>query len=244
MYFICSMKPADQNSDYQGDLIGKFIWQHHFRQVPVEMELFIDGIAQPRMSTEYFFRDLHQMNALEVEALHQCSGRVLDVGAGAGCHSLVLQNRGIEVVALERSSGACQVMRDRGVISLIQSDVLDCNEPLFDTILLLMNGFGIGGDEEGVVRLLTHLKTLLAPGGRILGDSTDIRYFKNPNNDEMEYKQFSEVEFEVRAQGASEFFAWIYPDELLLEVLAEEAGLRYRTVLRDDDFHFLSELYV
>jgi SAM-dependent methyltransferase len=239
------MNPAQDSIDHRGDLIGKSIWQHHFRQTPIDIELFIDGVVQPRMSTEYFFRDEHQMNAVETEALRNCSGRVLDVGAGAGCHSMALQNSGIEVVALERSSSACEVMIDRGVKIVIHSDVMGFNAAPFDTILLLMNGFGIGGDEEGVVRLLTQLKTLLAPGGRILGDSTDIRYFKDQNDEgEMAYKQFSEVEFEVRVLSKSEFFPWIYPDEVLLEILAEEAGLQYRTVMYDGDFHFLSEMFV
>lgn len=239
------MKSADESIENKDDLIGKLIWQHHFRQVPAEIELFIDGVAQPRMPTGFFFREFNHMNAAEKEALSLCRGRVLDVGAGAGCHSVVLQNRGLEVVALERSGAACELMIDRGVRHVMQSDVMDCSAASFDTILLLMNGYGIGRDEEGVVRLLAHLKTLLAPGGRILGDSTDIRYFKDTNYaEEMEYKQLSEVEFEVRAHGTSEFFSWIYPDEVLLEVLAEEAGLRYRTLMYDDDFHFLSELYV
>jgi hypothetical protein len=60
----------------------------------------------------------------------------------------------------------------------------------------------------------------------------------------MEHKPFCEVEFEVRVGDSSEFFPWVYPDEVLLGVLAEEAGLQYRTVMYDGDFHFLSELYV
>jgi SAM-dependent methyltransferase len=239
------MNPAVDSADYQGDLIGKSIRQHHFSDVATNLELFIDGVAQPGMPTAYFFRDAQQMNSAELEAIRQCRGRVLDVGAGAGCHALELQKRGLEVVALERSPHACAVMLDRGVDNVVQSEVLQYQTTGFDTILLLMNGFGIGGDEEGVIQLLSHLKKLLAPGGRILGDSTDIRYFKGENDSyEMEHKPFCEVEFEVRVGDSSEFFPWVYPDEVLLEVLAEEAGLQYRTVMYDGDFHFLSELYV
>ena len=245
MYFICKMNPTVDLSGYQTDLIGRSIWRHHFQNIPTEIGLFIDGVVQPVMSSEYFFRSAQNMNELEAEALRQCRGRVLDVGAGAGCHSLILQNRGLETVALERSAESCMVLLDRGIKNVVHSDVMLFDDAPFDTILLLMNGFGIGGNEEGVIQLLSQLKKLLAPGGRILGDSTDIRYFKDQGmSSELESKPFSEVEFEVRVQGNSEFFPWIYPDEVLLEVLAEEAGLQCSTIMYADDYHFLSELYV
>lgn len=239
------MNPAKDSEDYGADLIGKSISRHHFSNVATDIELFIDGVAQPGMPTSYFFRDTQQMNGAEMEAIRQCRGRVLDVGAGAGCHSLELQSRGFDVVALERSQHAFAVMLDRGVKNAVQLEVLQYETTGFDTILLLMNGFGIGGDEEGVIQLLSHAKKLLAPGGRILGDSTDIRYFKGEKDlYEMEHKPFCEVEFEVRVGDSSEFFPWIYPDEVLLEILAAEAGLQCRTLMYEDEFHFLSELHV
>jgi SAM-dependent methyltransferase len=185
------------------------------------------------------------MNAAELEALNRCKGRVLDVGAGAGCHALALQQRGMDVLALERSTLSCEVIRARGVRKVGEADVMSLSGQQFDTILLLMNGFGIAGTEDGLVGLLGHLKTLLAPGGRILGDSTDIRYFKEESATlDLSAGSPCEVEFEVRCDRKTQVFPWIYPDEVLLEVLAEEAGLQYQTVMHTDDYHFLCELYV
>jgi SAM-dependent methyltransferase len=227
------------------DVIGEAILRQYCENSPCQIALRIDGEEEEPMSSAYFFRQESEMNTAEREALKLSKGRVLDVGAGAGCHSLILQKLGLSVVALERSAAACIVLRGRGVKEVVQSDIMDYSQGSFDTVLLLMNGFGMAGNEQGVVSLLMHVKQLLAPGGKIIGDSTDIRYFKQ-ESDELDLSQghFSEVQFEVSMDGFSERFPWIYPDEFLLEALAEEAGLQYRTIMYSDEYHFLCELYV
>jgi SAM-dependent methyltransferase len=238
------MNSTNDLQGFQNDVIGHAIWKHHFENVMSEIELIIDGMQDAPMLSTQFFRAESEMNAAEIEALNRCKGRVLDVGAGAGCHSLVLQQRGVEVVALERSALSCEVMRARGVREVMEVDVMHFSGQQFDTILLLMNGFGIAGTEEGLVDLLCHLKTLLAPGGRIIGDSTDIRYFKEESAVvDLSAGTPCEVKFEVRCEGKAQVFPWIYPDEVLLEVLAEEAGLEYQTRLYTDEYHFLCEIY-
>lgn len=227
------------------DVLGSAMHKHFFEKNPCSVEVFIDGRKEDPMLSSLFFREPKDMNAAEREAMNRCRGRVLDVGAGAGCHALELQRMGLDVVALEQSKRACDVMRARGVFNVEQTSIYSYNRGSFDTILLLMNGFGIAGTEEGVIELLIHLKTLLAPGGRIVGDSTDIRYFKQEQSRfDLEKGNFCEVQFEIRLEDDKQVFPWIYPDEVLLEVLAEEAGLMYNTILYSDDYHFLCELYV
>jgi SAM-dependent methyltransferase len=237
------MNATDDSQGFPTDVIGRAIWLHQFEKQVCEIELFIDGMEDEPMLSSQFFRTESEMNSAELEALNRCKGRVLDVGAGAGCHSLILQQRGMEVLALERSALSCKVMRARGVREVEQADVMHVSGHQFDTILLLMNGFGIAGTEEGLVDLLCHLKTLLAPGGRIIGDSTDIRYFKVESAVvDLSKGTPCEVVFEVRCEGMTQSFPWIYPDEVLLEVLAEEAGLQYQTLMHTDEYHFLCEL--
>jgi SAM-dependent methyltransferase len=239
------MNSTEDSQGFQADVIGHAIWSHYFEQKVCEIELVIDGTEDEPMLSTHFFRTESEMNAAELEALNRCKGLVLDAGAGAGCHALVLQQRGAEVLALERSRLSCEVMRARGVREVVEADVMSLSGQQFDTILLLMNGFGIAGTEDGLVSLLSQLKTLLAPGGRIVGDSTDIRYFKEDSAEVVLLAGSPcEVEFEVRCDGKTQMFPWIYPDEVLLEVLAEEAGLQYQTIMHTDDYHFLCELYV
>jgi 2-polyprenyl-3-methyl-5-hydroxy-6-metoxy-1,4-benzoquinol methylase len=234
----------EETSGFQSDLLGRVIGLHYFEKQTSEVELMIDQVVDEPMSSAYFFRDQTGLNAAELEALTRCRGRILDVGAGAGCHSLILQARGFDVVALERSARCCEVMRSRGVKNVMDSDVMNVQSGPFDTILLLMNGFGIAGTEQGLVELLSHLKGILAPGGKIVGDSTDIRYFKEalPMIDLAEQSQ-NEVQFEIHANGMTERFPWVFPDEVLLEALASEIGLQFRVLMYTDEYHFLCEFY-
>lgn len=239
------MNATDDAQGFPTDVIGHAIWTYQFENEVNQIELIIDGMQDEPMLSTHFFRTESEMNEAELEAMNRCKGRVLDVGAGAGCHSLILQQRGMEVLALERSALSCEVLRTRGLREVGEADVMHLSGQQFDTILLLMNGFGIAGNEDGLVSLLSHLKTLLAPGGRIIGDSTDIRYFKEESATlDLSAGAPCEVEFEVRCEGKTQMFPWIYPDEVLLEVLAEEAGLQYQTVMHTDDYHFLCELCV
>ena len=49
------------------------------------------------------------------EAIKQARGRVLDIGCGAGRHALHLQDKGLDVTAIDRSPGAVKVCKLRGV---------------------------------------------------------------------------------------------------------------------------------
>ncbi len=70
-----------------------------------------DGRSPPIV----FFRKEEAFEEWESIALRQCGPRVLDIGAGAGAHALVLQGRGHEVTALDLIPEAVRIMRERGV---------------------------------------------------------------------------------------------------------------------------------
>jgi hypothetical protein len=99
------------------------------------------------MPIETLFRSFAGMPELEQKALKLAQGRTLDVGAGAGCHSLILQEKGIDVTAIDISPLSVETMRERGVMKVLQQDFFTLNTQ-FDTILLLMNGIGIVGKAE------------------------------------------------------------------------------------------------
>ena len=67
-------------------------------------------------------------------------------------------------------------MRRRGVKKVINADVFQFEIEQFDTIIMMMNGIGLCGDIEGLKHFLEYLKKLLAPGGQVIFDSSDIAY--------------------------------------------------------------------
>src|SRR5689334_11878172 len=69
----------------------------------------ISSIAEDdEIPVNYLFRDFENMPELEQIALQTATGKVLDIGAGAGSHALWLQENNLPVVALEISEKAAE----------------------------------------------------------------------------------------------------------------------------------------
>ena len=195
----------------------------------------------------YLFRTEKEMPAVELEALKLCKGKTLDVGAAAGCHSLVLQKKGYNITALEISEKAVDVLKKRGIQKVIQSDIYDFSENSYDTILLLMNGAGIGGTVAGLKKLLIHLKSLLNEKGRILIDSSDIKYLFTEDDgsfwlDLANEKYYGEMEYEVTYKKSTAKFNWLFIDFDLLKKIATEARLEATLVSKGEHFDYLAQL--
>lgn len=223
------------------DLFGKAFLYHLEHGNSPAIEVHIDEVLQDPLDPAYFFRSYERMPKLEQAALKRCGKKVLDVGAAAGCHSLWLQEHGHEVTALEQSPGACEVMRRRGIRKVVEADFFKWESPeRYDTILMLMNGLGIGQDLEGTIRLLEKAKSLLKPSGELLGDSSDIAYFDGSddeeNTNEADTKKedrltddplsyYGLVQFHLKWNNEQTDFNWVYPDPELLRFYAHEVDL-------------------
>lgn len=122
-----------------------------------------------------FFRDESGFTGIEQTAIRLCEGRVLDVGAGAGPHSLALQRGAHSVTAIDISPEAVTVARRRGVTDARCADVFAFEEGPFDTLLMMGHGIGIVETIDGLERFLLRAHSLLSDGGQVLLDSLDVR---------------------------------------------------------------------
>jgi SAM-dependent methyltransferase len=209
------------------------------------IEIKINGKKDEPMKASLFFRNYQSMRGYERLALRMAKGSVLDIGAAAGCHSLILQKRKMDVTAIEKSPLASIVASQGGVKRVLNDDVFNLKGIEYNTILLLMNGLGLGGSEAGTLKLLKHIKRLLAPKGVIIGDSTDILYNTMDATSAFTIggKYYGEVVFQLKYDGVeAEPFNWIYIDPSLLAELADKAGLTCNILHRDADFHYLAKL--
>jgi len=197
----------------------------------------------------YFFREFSEMPFIEKKALELAKGKVLDVGCGAGSHTLYLQEKEFEVMAIDTSKGAIEVCKLRGVNHAVQIDLLDLNEVTFDTILLLMNGTGIFQKIDQIDHYLQHLKTLLKPNGQILIDSSDLRYMYDSTEEGAilvpSERYYGELEFVIKYKNkSSEPFNWLYLDEKIFEAAAANCNLIFEVLDRGDNFDYLAKLYL
>lgn len=172
----------------------------------------------------YFFREFDEMPELERMALSICEGKVLDVGAGTGSHSLVLQQLGYEVTAMDTSVLAVELMRKSNVKQVIEADFFTFSGQKFDTIFSLMNGIGIIGTLNRLEAFLKQTKELLNPGGQLIFDSSDVKYlYEDKELPKAHY--YGEVRFQYEYKGAKgDWFDWVYIDQKKLSELADRLG--------------------
>lgn len=193
------------------------------------------------MPVEVFFRSEHELSELEEYALSICKGKILDIGAGVGAHSLILQSFGLDVTALEISATACEIMKNRGIKKVIHGDIFS-DQKDYDTLLLLMNGIGLCGDIKGLDKLLPHLKRFLKKDGQIILDSSDISYLYYPGTFPTE-KYYGEITFQYEYQSVKgDWFNWLYIDIERLKSIAKTHGFSCELLLEDDMDQYLARL--
>ncbi len=199
-------------------------------------KLWVNNKYGPKeeMPVDVYFRDMDSMPDLEWAALHQCRGRILDIGAGAGSHALALQEMKLDITALDISPLSAAVMQARGVRKVINEDFFHLNtETLYDTLLLLMNGIGLSGTLNGLRLFLTKARTLLQPGGQLIFDSSDIIYLYNGKPPESpEYYGEILYQYEYRRQR-SDWFKWLFIDRKTLTNIATEEGWQIELIFED-----------
>lgn len=193
---------------------------------------------------EIYFRDWNSFPSIESFALSLSNGKVLDIGAGSGCHTLALQQEGIDVTALEISALNVEVMDRRGVNRVIQADVFEVQAGEYDTLVMLMNGIGLVGDLAGLERFLNHAHNLVSQDGKIIFDSTDLLVDHPKAREINKSKQYhGTVTYRMIYEDmVGQAFDWLFVDEKTLKRICKRTGWSMQKIFEDDDGHYLVQL--
>lgn len=192
------------------------------------------------MPVGIFFRSEDELPELEFIALALCDGKILDVGAGVGTHSLHLQEKGFHVTAVEISALACEIMQSRGVNHIIHDDFYHLKDQKYDTLLFLMNGIGIASRLDNLRTLLAHAKTLLNPNGQLLFDSSNISYLYEEYAVERPQHYFGEIKYQYEYKGIKgQPFDWLYIDQETLIRIAHEESWVVQVLYEDEQDQYL-----
>ena len=228
------------------DPMGRAIKEYWETGKAEPIRVFSPEFDEDEMPVEVLFRSLDEMPALEQTALNLSKGRTLDVGAGAGCHSLVLQNKGIDVTAVDISPLSVETMKKRGVQKVLQQDFFTLTNQ-YDTILLLMNGIGIVGTVDRMSILFHLLDRILAPGGQLLFDSSDICYIFEDEDGIIELPDtdgyYGELTFQLQYKDTKgEPFAWAYIDADTVREQAEAHGYQLEVIQEGPHYDYLARI--
>ncbi|TDI81929.1 MAG: methyltransferase domain-containing protein [Bacteroidetes bacterium] len=229
------------------DIFGKALLDYYHGNYSEHIITETNISEEDELSLPYLFRNYAEMPAMEQKALDLSKGKVLDVGCGAGSHSLYLQKKEIDITAIDISEGAVKVTQLRGVKDVRNSNVLDICGEKFDTILLLMNGTGIFEKVASVSKYLQHLKTLLTTNGQIFIDSSDLKYMYDKSDEGGIWvpsnRYYGELDFKLKYKGEeSESFPILYMDEALFERSCVENKMTFELITRGDHFDYLVRL--
>ena len=231
------------------DLFGKAILDYQTNNSPEDLITETSISEADEMSVAYLFRSFVEMPKLEQKALQLAKGKVLDVGCGAGSHSLYLQNElNLDVTAIDISANAIKACELRGLKKAKVQDIMQLDGEKYDTILLLMNGAGMCGKLKNIPNFLQKLKSLVTDDGQILVDSSDIIYMLDEDEDggkwiptDVDY--YGEVIFDIEYKGEKEAsFDWMYIDYNTLQNAAVANGLKCELILKGEHFDYLARL--
>jgi SAM-dependent methyltransferase len=196
-----------------------------------------------------YFRDLKDFTIIENKALELCFGKILDIGAGAGIHTLELQNKGLNVTALDISPESVEIMKNRGIKNTECADIFTYFKKKFNTLLMLSHGIGLTSSLEGFKRFLNHAYELTESNGILIFDTLDVRITNDPVH--LEYQErnkkmgryFGEIHMQIEYKGVKgNPFSWlhIYPETLAKEVA--KTGWIHKIIHKEPSGDYLVKL--
>jgi SAM-dependent methyltransferase len=232
------------------DLFGKAILDFQTGNDPQDLITETSISDADEMNVAYLFRPFADMPKIEQKALSMAKGKILDIGCGAGSHSLYLQEKKLDVVSIDISENAVAACQLRGLKNTFVKDFMDIKDEKYDTVLLLMNGTGLCGRLSNISNFLEKLKSLLNSGGQILIDSSDIIYMFDEDEDggkwvSSEHGYYGDLTFYISYKGEKEEpFDWLYVDYNTLQNAAVANGLQCEMILEGEHFDYLARLFV
>ena len=230
------------------DPMGTAISDYFNHRRADRLRVFSSQFEEDVIPVKELFRNIQSMPVLERTALQMATGRILDVGAGSGCHALALQEMGKEVCAIDISPLSVEVMKQRGVNDVRLTNLFDGTfTETFDSVLMLMNGSGIIGKLSNMPYFFRRMKCILRPGGCIWMDSSDLRYlFEEEDGSiviDLAGDYYGEIDFQMQYKDVKgEPFDWLYVDFQTLSLYASEYGFKAELVKEGKHYDYLAKL--
>lgn len=238
------------NTSEQLNLFGRALMDYHKGNTGATLDYCRDDGHVDTLAVGLFFREVTDMSSDSI-SISECRGRILDVGAGIGLHSLHLQERGFTVCAIDVLPEACEIMKDKGIKDVRCIDISGFAEKPFDTILVLGHTIGNVGTLSGLSNFLKCLHKLVTPDGKIIINPLDPRYTNDPrhlayqksNVKNNRYTGEVRMHFEYKGLKGPQF-NWLNVDHESLEVIAAETGWKCDVLLQEDNGNYLARLVI
>lgn len=177
--------------DSKKDAFGRAMWEYYKGEEVTEIIERDDGyIDTGKIAPAGYFSDYKKWPVHMKKAMKFARGRILDIGCGAGRHSLYLQDNGLKTTGIDTSPLAIKICKRRGLkqAKLMSIEgVKNFRKGSFETIIMMGNNFGLLGNPKKAKRLLKLFRKITTENARIIAESSDPYKTKNP-----EHKKYHE----------------------------------------------------
>ena len=221
---------------------GKDVWA-----VVIERD---DGLVDVDDAQNYL-AEYADWPAHQQQAMAFVQGRVLDIGCGAGRHSLYLQSQDYDVLGVDQSPLAIETCKLRGlrctqVMSITQ---LSSRLGTFDTIVMLGNNLGLLANPVRGRWLLRRFAAMTSPGARIVAETLDP--YQTANLLHLEYHERNrargrwpgQVNMRVRYRKyATPWFDYLFVSRDELHKLLERTGWAVDRLVDSQDARYIAVL--
>ncbi len=169
------------------DLFGEILYAHFKGEDSAHVIERDDGYLSIYGSASFYFNEFKNWSDLEKEAMDYVGGEILDVGCGAGRHSLYLQKNKFKVLSIDNSPRAIKVCKLRGTknAKLLSLNDIQPNLGMFDTIIMMGNNFGLFGNPTNAKRLLKIFYKITTDEATIVAPS--VNTYSTKNKDHLGY---------------------------------------------------------
>lgn len=232
---------ANRLNDPMGQAIIDYAQKGKAEDIQVISDICDDDV----IPVSYLFRTYDEMPEMEQIALKNCSGRVLDIGAAAGMHAQYLKEKGLNVDVIDISPLSVQHLKNSN-IEATKIDFFDYKGIAYDTLLFLMNGIGIAKNLDNLEQTLLKAKGMLNENGKILCDSSDIKYLYEDDEGgmwvDLNTTYYGNFKFQMKyGEHESDWFEWLYVDFEKLKEIAHKVGFKAK-ILHEEEDQYLAEL--
>lgn len=229
----------------KNDVFGHAIADYFATPNQANIRVHSPDFEDDEIPVSYLFRTFAEMPKIEQKALQLCKGKILDIGCGAGSHSLYLQNKKLNVTSIDTSPKAIETCLKRGIKQAEVQDFFKLQKANYSTLLLLMNGIGIVGKLENMHQFFEQIKQLLKPDGQVLLDSSDLIYLFEDTEEDVKNSPiyYGEMQYQTSYLNyTSEAFNWLYIDFDSMSFLADLHGFKAEKIIDGTHYDYLARL--
>ncbi len=237
------MKPEE-------DAFGQGLWAHHNGKESLEIVERDDGYIDAMNPTIYFSEHKDWPPSVQ-KAMEFVKGRVLDVGCGAGRHSLYLQKKGLDVLGIDISPLAIKICKLRGLrkAEVMSIDEVDFKPNSFDTIIMMGNNFGLFQSFKRARELLKRFHKMTSPNALIIAETRDPYTTDNPAH--LEYHRSNrkrgrmggQVRIRVRFKKyATKWFDYLMVSKEEMREILRGTGWKVERFIDSEDSSYIATI--